>query len=56
MTVSGAEGGLQPTENTDLITETDILNSLEIEEPVQIEWQDMRISQGTNNIKWIEMK
>jgi hypothetical protein len=44
------------TNNPDLITATDMLNPSEIEEPVQIEWQDIRISQGINNIKWIEIK
>lgn len=44
------------TNEPDIITETDIFNPSEIEETVQIEWQDMRISQGTNNIKWIDMR
>ncbi|WP_207765360.1 HesA/MoeB/ThiF family protein [Cuspidothrix issatschenkoi] len=45
-----------PTTNYDIIPESDILNTLEIEANVKIEWQDMRISQGTNNIEWIDMR
>lgn len=45
-----------PTTNYDIIPESDILNTLGIEANVKIEWQDMRISQGTNNIEWIDMR
>ena len=44
------------TSNLDIVTEPDILDASETETTVQIQWQDMILSQSTSNIEWIDMR
>ncbi|KZL49923.1 hypothetical protein A2T98_10085 [Nodularia spumigena CENA596] len=57
------ESWLQPemlinveTSNPDIVSEPDILDASETETTVQIQWQDIRVSQGTSNIEWLDIR
>ncbi|MDB9322754.1 hypothetical protein PN483_06045 [Nodularia spumigena CS-591/04] len=57
------ESWLQPemlvnveSSNPDIFSEPNILNTSEIETTIPIQWQDIRVSQGTNNIQWLDIR